>query len=106
MRPWPLLFLAFCTLTATAQSSAKPGTGTVTGHVYCADTNAPARVASVQLKPVKDAKRSRTSLLAGDAPIGGIARTGFDGSFTLSKVPPGSYYVVASAQGYLSPPRR
>lgn len=103
MRPWPLLFLAFFTLTATAQSSAKPGTGTVTGHVYCADTNAPARVASVQLKPVKDAKRSRTSLLAGDAPIGGIARTGFDGSFTLSKVPPGSYYVVASTQGYLSP---
>ncbi len=105
MRPWPLLFLPFLTLAASAQNSsaAKPGTGTVTGHVYCADTNAPARAASVQLEPVKDAKRSGTSLFSGDAPAGGIARTGFDGSFTLSKVPPGSYYVVASAQGYLSP---
>jgi hypothetical protein len=105
MRPWPLLFLPFLTLAASAQSSsaAKPGTGTVTGHVYCADTNAPARVASVQLEPVKDAKQSGASLFTGDAPVGGIARTGFDGSFTLSKVPPGSYYVVASAQGYLTP---
>jgi hypothetical protein len=104
MRLWSLLLLPVLTLAATAQNPAsKPGTGTVIGHVYCADTNAPVRVASVQLAPVKDAKRSRTSLLAGDAPTGGIARTGFDGSFTLSKVPPGSYYVVASAQGYLSP---
>jgi hypothetical protein len=105
MRPWPSLFLPFFTLAASAQNSsaAKPGTGTVTGHVYCADTNAPARVASVQLAPVKDGKRSGTSLFAGDAPAGGIARTGFDGSFTLAKVPPGSYYVVASALGYLSP---
>ena len=103
MRLWPLL-LSVLALTATAQNSAaKPGTGTVTGRVYCADTNTPARTASVLLEPVKDAKRSRTSLLAGNAPVGGIARTGFDGSFTLSKVPPGSYYLVASAQGYLSP---
>jgi hypothetical protein len=104
MRSWPLLFLALSAIAVPAQTnSAKPGTGTVTGHVYCADTNAPARVASVQLEPVNDAKRSGTSLFAGDAPVGGLARTGFDGSFTLSKVPPGSYYVVASAQGYLSP---
>jgi hypothetical protein len=105
MRPWPLLFLPFLTFAASAQNSsaAKPGTGTVTGHVYYADTNAPARAASVQLEPVKDAKRSGTSLLSGDAPAGGIARTGFDGTFTLAKVPPGSYYVVASAQGYLPP---
>jgi hypothetical protein len=105
MRPWPLLFLPLFTLAASAQNSsaAKPGTGTVTGHVYCADTNAPSRVASVQLEPVKDTKRSGTSHFSGDAPASGISRTGFDGSFTLAKVPPGSYYVVASAQGYLSP---
>jgi hypothetical protein len=104
MRPWPLLFLAFSAIAVPAQkNSAKPGTGTVTGHVYCADTNAPSRVASVQLAPVKDTKRSGTSLFSGDAPASGISRTGFDGSFTLAKVPPGSYYVVASAQGYLSP---
>ena len=55
MRPWPLLFPPILTLAATPQNnSAKPGTGTATGHVYCADTNAPARMASVRLKPVKE----------------------------------------------------
>ena len=43
MRLWPLLILPILTLVATAQNgSAKPATGTVTGHVYCADTNASA----------------------------------------------------------------
>jgi len=30
-------------------------------------------------------------------------QTGLDGSFVIPKVPPGSYYVVATAAGYLSP---
>jgi hypothetical protein len=104
MRPWPLLFLALSAIAVPAQTnSAKPGTGTVTGHIYCTDTNAPARMASVQLEPVKDAKQSGTSHFSGDAPAGGVAQTGFDGSFTLPNVPPGSYYVIASKQGYISP---
>jgi len=53
MRLWPLLLPLF-SLVATARSnSAKPATSTVTGHVYCADTNAPARMASVMLEPVR-----------------------------------------------------
>ena len=105
MRPWPLL-LPLLTLAATAQNnSAKRGTGTVTGHVYCADTNAPARMASVQLEPAKDADdrgAGRPFQYSGPPP-GGIVQTAFDGSFTFSAVPPGSYYVVVSAPGYLSP---
>lgn len=105
MRLWPLL-LSVLTLAATAQhNSAKPGTGTVTGHVYCADTNAPARMAQVQLETVKTAEqRSATHpRFSGDMPAGGVAQTGLDGGFTLANVPPGSYYVVATKAGYLSP---
>ncbi len=97
---WPSLLLPFLTIAATAQnnSAAKHGTGIVTGHVYCADTNAPARMASVQLEPAK-----AHSHFSGDTPAGGVAQTGFDGAFTLSNVPPGSYYVVVAKAGYLSP---
>jgi hypothetical protein len=108
VRPW-LLLLPVVTLTATAlaqnNSAAKPATGAVTGRVYCADTNAPARMASVQLEPVKEAEQRSAAhpRFSGDMPAGGAAQTGFDGSFTLSNVPPGSYYVVAAKAGYLSP---
>ncbi|MES2392087.1 MAG: carboxypeptidase-like regulatory domain-containing protein [Acidobacteriota bacterium] len=105
IRRWPTLLLPFVALAATAQNSAKPGTDTVTGHIYCADTNAPARTAQVQLESVKDAEqRSKAySHSSGDSPTGGIVQTALDGSFVIPKVPPGSYYVVATAAGYLSP---
>src|SRR3954454_6850693 len=104
MRPW-LLLLPLLTVAAAAQtnSAARHVTGTVTGHVYCADTNAPARMASVQLEPVTDGKASGASHSTSDTPAGGIAQTGLDGSFTLSHVPLGWYYVLASKAGYLSP---
>jgi hypothetical protein len=104
MRPWPLLLLSFSTLTATAQSSAKPGTGIVTGHIYCADTNAPARMASVQLKPVKKiAPRPGTDPHDIGMPASGVVQTALDGSFAIPNVAPGSYYVIVTASGYLSP---
>jgi hypothetical protein len=104
MRPWPLL-LSVLALAAAAQNSAKPGTGTVTGHVYFADTNAPARMAQVKLETVKDAEQRSASHpeSSHNLPVGGIVQTVLDGSFVIPKVPPGSYYVVATAAGYLSP---
>ena len=104
MRPWPLLLLAFSALTATAQSSARPGTGTVTGHVYCADTNAPARMARVRLQsmnaaPLHEGNNPESS---SDMPAGGIVQTALDGSFIIPDVPPGRYYVIATLTGYLS----
>jgi hypothetical protein len=106
MRHWPLL-LPLLTIAATAQTntSARRAAGTVTGHVYCADTNTPARMASVQLERLEDVEdrgADRPYHYSGP-PSGGVVQTAFDGSFTFSSVPPGSYYVVVSAPGYLSP---
>jgi hypothetical protein len=105
MRPW-LLLLPLLALAATAQNnSAKPGTGTVTGHVYCADTNAPARGAQVQVETVKNTEHRLAGhgQASSDMPAGGIVQTALDGSFVIPNVPPGSYYVVAKVAGYLSP---
>jgi hypothetical protein len=104
MRPW-LLLVAFSTLAATAQSSAKPGTGTVTGHVYCADTNAPARMARVRLESANDPRmhEGRNPQPSSDMPMGGIVQTALDGSFVIPDVPPGAYYVIPALRGYLSP---
>jgi hypothetical protein len=105
MRPWPLLLIALSTLIATAQSSAKPGNGTVTGHVYCADTNAPARMARVRLESANDPQlhEGRNPNPSSDMPVGGIVQTAIDGSFVIPNVPPGRYYVVPALPGYLSP---
>jgi hypothetical protein len=106
MRPWPLLLLPAVTLASAAQNNptAKTGAGTVTGHIYCADTNAPARMASVQLKPVKEiAPRSGTDPHDISEPVGGVVETTLDGSFAIPNVAPGAYYVLVTAAGYLSP---
>jgi len=105
MRPWLLLPLASLTLAATAQStSAKLGTGTVTGHVYCADTNAPARMASVQLEPISHAEKlSGPPIFTANGSSGRIVQTALDGGFVIPSVAPGAYYVVVNAPGYLPP---
>jgi hypothetical protein len=103
MRSRSLLLVPLLTLASVAQNNfAKSATGTVTGHVYCADTNAPARMASVQLEPVSDAeKQSGPQSL--DDPPGGVVQTALDGGFVIRNTAPGSYYVIASKLGYLSP---
>lgn len=105
MRPWPLLLLSLFTLAVTAQSnSAKPATSTVTGHIYCADTNAPARMASVMLEPVRVVDEAGIVTSGSHSQIMMTAvQTGLDGSFVIPKVSPGAYYVIAYKPGYLSP---
>jgi hypothetical protein len=79
----------------------------VTGRVFLDDTKAPCRKATVQLQPV--------ALLQTDAPPngrGGHEQGGpvtteieaqFDGSYSFTHVALGSYYVVATCPGYVSP---
>jgi hypothetical protein len=94
------LLLSAC---SSAQRSEAAATGTVTGHVICADTNGPARIAHVVLQPVVDiAPPSKT----GDRPrqiSAAATATLLDGSFTLPNIAPGDYYVFVEKLGYLSP---
>lgn len=76
-------------------------TGTVTGHVYCADTNGPARLARVMLEPVSDVNNAARPGNTNLASMNSI-QTGLDGSFTMKGVKLGVYYVIAEMPGYLS----
>jgi hypothetical protein len=112
--------LAACLLLAVPLLAQQPdqSTGQVTGRVSCSDTNAPGRFATVQLVPEHPAatpdidpstsKDAASKLVA--QTIANIFKgsnlstlTDIDGSFSLDKVPPGTYYVIAQLPGYLSP---
>lgn len=99
--PAALAVVVVCS-TGVAQSQTKQeASGTVTGHVYCDDTNGPARLARVVLEPAKevsDAARAGTNSLSSWNSV----QSGLDGSFTIKDVKPGMYYVIAELPGYLS----
>jgi hypothetical protein len=102
-----------------APSTPQPGTGQVTGRVSCADTDQPGRFASVQLigehpaagpnfdmTPGKNMDFEKTLAKAMTAVMKGnnlSTATALDGSFSLDKVPPGTYYVLVQLAGYQSP---
>jgi hypothetical protein len=103
--------------TATAPS---PALGQVTGRVSCGDTGQPARFASVQLvgehpdtNPMFEAaslgknpdfEKTVAKAMAAVLKGNGLSTvTGLDGSFSLEKIPPGTYYVLAQLAGYQSP---
>jgi hypothetical protein len=75
---------------------AQGDTGTVSGHVYCADTQKPARFANIRLQSV-DSQGGRFG--------GGFATTGSDGSFRITGVTPGDYYADVMMPGYVQPVR-
>jgi hypothetical protein len=87
----------------TAQAPGKEVFGTVTGHVFCEDTNAPARLARVTLVAVKDVSDFDPDAKKNDSGrTYSLIETMLDGSFAATKVKPGTYYVVAEKEGYLS----
>ncbi len=112
---WVIVILV-CTLNCVSQQPAngtsgiaadKPSaTGTVNGHVYLDDSKAPARKAKVYLQPAaalqSDAPEDRNSRQSSGAGTTGVD-TSFDGSFSFSHVAYGTYYVIASYPGYVSP---
>jgi hypothetical protein len=94
--------------------------GQVAGRVFCADTGQPGRFAGVQLiaeqlskEPIldpaslgKDPNFEKLLAKAMSAAMKGsnlATITTLDGAFSLDKVPPGTYYVIAQLPGYRSP---
>jgi hypothetical protein len=76
----------------------------VFGYVTCADTRLPARLALVMLHPVvpPPAPVAITGRQIQEAATK-VVETLLDGSFRISGVAPGDYYVIAEEPGYISP---
>jgi hypothetical protein len=78
----------------------------VTGHVIYADTQQPARLASVVLQPMVDPHSVALTPRTADSKAEGVFHltpTGLDGSYTIANVLPGRYYVIVEQAGYVSP---
>jgi hypothetical protein len=108
MKPTWAGAICFFVCVATASPQQKPtdppiATTTVSGHVFCADTNAPARMATVILQPADAIDAITPGEPKSIASSGETAQTSMDGSFTIQHVAPGTYYVIASQVGYISP---
>jgi hypothetical protein len=98
IRPQLASLLCFITLViaAVVARAQTVETATVTGHVYCADTQKPARFASIVLLSV-DSQGGH------GARGSGFATTSSDGSFRIMGVAPGDYYAEVTMPGYLQP---
>lgn len=95
--PLKAILCLLCLIPAFSRAQSAPQqalTGSVLGHVYCADTHAPARFATVLLQPVPAGASSKSKAVS--------AASRLDGSFELQNVHPGTYYVIAELPGYLS----
>src|SRR5215469_5662139 len=95
--------LALAGLAQLACGQRPPAFGSVSGFVFCGDTNTPARLASVVLRPLPSAKANSSRPGAGDGVEVRTVQTSIDGSFSIPQVAPGRYYVLATIQGYISP---
>ena len=99
------------------QPAAVVGTGIVTGHVTCGDTQKPARFAQVMLLAVPtsitpamdpkanpDAAQIKTAMSSVMGSMNIVqTQTGIDGAYAVGEVTPGDYYVFASVPGYVQP---
>ena len=94
-----LILLLFPTLAVAQQDGV---TGIVSGQVYCADTQHPARLAHVAVVPLPLAVTS-PSTRKPDTPQRYNGDTRSDGTFRIAHVPPGDYYVSVTYPGYLTP---
>lgn len=78
--------------------------GSISGHVYCADTNTPCRFANVTIQTAPPAKKSEDPVPASPVPASHSysASTDIDGVFQISGVIPGDYYILRRLSGYIS----
>jgi len=111
----------WCAAALGQQPASASGTGTVTGHVTCGDTQRPARFAEVVLfgvpakvtapapkpDPGGDSEAQMAAMADALSTLGKTnmvqTQTSTDGAYIATDVAPGDYYVFAAASGYVSP---
>lgn len=96
--------LIACLLTAchgVAQPAAS-ASGAIAGYVYCADSNTPARMATVRVQSL-DSLGLDANGPNQNPTNGAVTSTGLDGAFRVDGLAPGDYVVLASLRGYLFP---
>jgi hypothetical protein len=98
-----LVILSTAVLAQGTTKKSESTTGTVSGSVTCADTNAPARFAVVTLERMPEEAIASGKKEKEETGMNPTATTDMDGRFFLDKVPVGRYYVVGSLAGYLNP---
>ena len=103
-----LVVVASMSTTGWPQDANAPrAIGSVTGYVYCADTDKPARLARVTMEPVEDFDAIKTDaegrIERTRAPSNIVVQTKSDGSYFIDPVPVGAYYILVELPGYLSP---
>lgn len=101
-----LTLLLLSATSITAQEPRRQAVGSVSGHVTCADTQRPARLAAVRLVRVPESGTPAKGVrlpVGGGAAMGDAVETGLDGAYTLTNVKPGEYYLVVDKEGYLLP---
>ena len=103
------VLLASCGMSRAQQAplvgTASAPSASVTGTVIFGDTQRPARFVQVDLQAIPSASTAnedRGGRGFGGFGGGGFARTGLDGTFTITNVAPGDYWVLATAPGYVS----
>jgi Carboxypeptidase regulatory-like domain len=93
-----MLTVLWLSLHACAQTAERAARSMVSGHVVCADTNAPARLAKVTLNPLKNVN-VKTGVDSEAAPG---ATTDMEGAFSIPEVAAGRYMVMVELAGYVS----
>jgi hypothetical protein len=84
-----------------AAQSAAALPGRITGQVSCSDSRTPCRFASVTIQSVASAAEGGAKPGKGGGSYS--AATDLNGTYVLSGVAPGDYYVLGRLAGYLSP---
>ena len=99
IRLYVVLCLVALSICAHAQTQTPTeATGSISGHVFCSDTNQPARFAILMIEPPPHKLAPNEQ----PAPSPSV-RTALDGSFHFAKVKPGTYFLLAEYAGYVSP---
>lgn len=102
-----LLFALLPTLSLAQSPAPSPeDLGTVTGHIICSDTQRPARDAAVSLISTRLPGTDDVALMSYNPDAIGPIHTDRTGSYTITSVPPGQYYLRVDLTGYITPIER